>query len=233
MTSPARLSIQILLRQHLRQALCAHGNGPPNPTLILSDLALGRHSAQTLGMASCSATARAVRQLSPVTKWQVMPMRCSAAITPLASAFKGSLMASTPEMWPPMATMMHVQQSLCKQRRCLELGNNDDEDQHTWLKGSAPQNLSLHRDRDLRSFHCHLSGHLMSVCKTAWMPQAANAVSACTKFQPSVTDSALHTKPRYRGGVQSTFAQLMISLLLINFAIKIPPCLACTRPPTC
>ena len=86
-------------------------------TLILSALAPGRHSAQTLTMASCSAMARAVRQLSPVTRWTARPRLASAATTPRASGFSGSVTASTARMLPLTATMMHVQQLACRQSR--------------------------------------------------------------------------------------------------------------------
>ena len=85
-------------------------------TLILSALAPGRHSAQTLTMASCSAIARAVRQLSPVTKCTAKPRRAKAATTPRASGLSGSVTARTATMVPDTATMIHVQQLPCRRQ---------------------------------------------------------------------------------------------------------------------
>ena len=68
----------------------------------------GRFSAVTCWMASRDAMAAAVRRLSPVARWHVMPRRCSAATTPRASGFSGSNSAMVAARQPSRATMTHV-----------------------------------------------------------------------------------------------------------------------------
>ncbi len=101
---------------------CAHATALQVRALTTAALPAGRHSAVTLVMASRAAMARAVRRLSPVTRWHLTPRCSSAATTPRASGLSGSNRAIAAASTPFTATKMHVCPSLCVQRLPLPSG---------------------------------------------------------------------------------------------------------------
>mmetsp|Transcript_10714 Transcript_10714/g.44942 ORF Transcript_10714/g.44942 Transcript_10714/m.44942 type:complete len:360 (+) Transcript_10714:382-1461(+) len=80
---------------------------------IFAAFPAGDTSACTDTIPHSAAIARAVCQLSPVTKCDSTPMRLSAATTPAASGRMGSVMASAPTTSLFIATSTHVCASLC------------------------------------------------------------------------------------------------------------------------